>query len=57
MLKGCQQSNLRDGVDFVNRRMAAQNIGVSSPSVVRDYELDANVGNVGKPSKRRRLPV
>ena len=56
LLTGCQQPNFRNGVDFVHRRVAALNSGVPSQSLARDYELDANLGNVGKPCKRHRLP-
>ena len=46
MLTGCQQTKLCDEVNFVNRQVAALKIGVPSPPVARDLELDLNVGNV-----------
>ena len=48
MLTGCQQPNLRDEVDFVNRHMVALNVSVPPPSVALNYELVEDVGNVGK---------
>ena len=50
-------TNLCDEVNFVDRHMAALKIGVLSPPVARDLELDVNVGNDGKLCKRHRLPV
>ena len=46
MLTGSQQSNLCDEVNFVDRHVAALKIGVPSPPVARDLELDVNFGNV-----------
>ena len=57
LLTGYQQPNFRNGVDFVHRRLAALNSGVPSQTFARDYELDANFRNVGKPCKRHRVPV
>ena len=48
-----RQTNLCDEVNSDNRRVSAINIGVLSPSVARDYELDANVGNVVKVCTRK----
>ena len=45
-LTGCQHTNLCDEVNFVDRHVAALKIGVPSPPVARDLELDVNVGNV-----------
>ena len=57
LLTGCQQTNLCDEVNSINRHVAALKIGVPSPPVAGDYELSVNVGNVGKLCKRHRLPV
>ena len=57
LLTGCQHTNLCDEVNFVDRHVAALMIGVLSPPVARDLELDVNIGNVGKLCKRHRLPV
>ena len=54
-LTGCQQINQYDEVNSGSRYVTTLNIGVPSPSVARDYELDANVGNVGKLCKPRML--
>ena len=57
LLTGCQQTNLCDEGNFVNRHVAALKIGVPSPPVARDLELDVNAGNVDKSCKRHRLLV
>ena len=57
MLTGFQQTNLCDEVNPGNRHVAVLKVGVPSPPVARDYELNVNVGNVGKLCKRHRLPV
>ena len=46
LLTGCQHTNLCDEVNFVDRHVAALIIGLPSPPVARDLELDVNVGNV-----------
>ena len=46
LLTGCQHTNLCDEVNFVDRHVAALKIGVPSPPVARDLELNVNVGNV-----------
>ena len=46
LLPGCQHTNLCDEVNFVDRHVAALKIGVPSPPVAHDLELDVNVGNV-----------
>ena len=57
LLTGCQQTNLCDEINPGNRHVVALKSSVPSPPVARDYELSANVGNVGKLCKRHRLPV
>ena len=43
MLTGYQHTNLGDEVNFIDRHSAALKIGVPSPPVARDLELDVNV--------------